>query len=178
MNMKKCCMILATAGLFTLTACEKTREQFDFSKKAPDEFAVTTRAPLEMPADLASLPPPRPGAPRPQEQSTDRQAKQALLGAPGAEPAGDGSVSEGEAVLLERTQALQADPSIRNTIDAETQELVKENTSTFDRIMGRFGRKTDVPAEVVDPVKETERLRANQQSGAPVTQGATPTNER
>ena len=32
--------ILCAASLVVLTACEKTKEQFDFSKKPPDEFAV------------------------------------------------------------------------------------------------------------------------------------------
>ena len=57
----------AIAAILTLSGCEKTKEQFDFSKKPPDEFAVVKREPLEMPPDF-SLRPPTPGAARPQEQ--------------------------------------------------------------------------------------------------------------
>ena len=59
---------------------------FGLTRDAPDEYTVTTRAPLSMPPDY-NLRPPRPGSPRPQEQSERQQAQEALvpalaLGAP------------------------------------------------------------------------------------------------
>ena len=55
----------------------------------PDEFTVTTRAPLSMPPDF-SLRPPRPGASRPQELSERQQAEATLSpsAALGGTPAG------------------------------------------------------------------------------------------
>ena len=174
--MKFSLSILCGVGLLTLSACEKTKEQFDFSKKAPDEFSVTTRAPLAMPSSLGTLPKPRPGAPRPQERATDTQAKQALFGDEATRPlVTDGSISQGENILLEKTGALETGDNIRDIVDGETEELVKENTSTFDKIRGKLGSKTQTPATVVDPTKEVERIRNNQQTGAPITTGSTPT---
>ncbi len=155
--MKNYTLILMMAFVaLTLSACEKTREQFDFSKKPPDEFAVTTRAPLEMPADLNTLPPPRIGAPRAQDSSPTQAAREALFGQAARESQ---AVSQGESILLEKTGATNVDSSIRNTIDRETAELAEQETSTFDRILGRVGRKTEAPASVIDPVKEAERLK-------------------
>src|SRR6266536_1926548 len=63
---------------------------FGFVRDAPDEFTVTTRAPLAMPPSYV-LPLPSPGAARPQEQSERAKAEQALvpqmaLGTAPAEP--------------------------------------------------------------------------------------------
>lgn len=165
-------MMAGTA--LSVTACEKTREQFDFRKKAPDEFAVMTRAPLEMPADLA-LPAPTPGAPRPQEQSSDQMARKAVLGEGKMQGvAKSNNVSEGEAVLLQRTGAANVNPAIRNVVDKETAEIAEDETPGIDHLKKMIGQKVDAPAKVVDPVAETNRLRANKAAGKPVTEGKTP----
>lgn len=171
--MKKLSIFLGCGlSLAALSACQVTKDQFDFSKKAPDEFAVVARAPLEMP-DNYDLPKPRLGAPRPQETSPELQAKQALFGENAT--LNNGVATQGEDVMLQKTGAQAANSNIRNVVDAETEELVKENTSTFNRILGRVGKKVDAPATVVDPVKEVERIKQNQQAGKPITEGKTPT---
>lgn len=167
-----------TLVALTLSACAQTKEQFDFSNKAPDEFKVTTRAPLELPPDF-TLRPPRPGAQRPQEDTAIDEAKQAVFGASQQAPAQTPSqVTQGEAILLQKTGASAIDPNIRDRIDAESATLAKESQSTVDKILGKAGRKIDVPAKVVDPVKEAERLKQNKASGLPVTEGETPTTKR
>ena len=160
----------------TLSACEKTKEQFDFSKKPPDEFAVTTRAPLEMPTDLNTLPAPRPGAPRPQENSPTEEAKEVLFGNSGIPLNQSGT--QGEQILLQKTGAANANPAIRDTVDRETAEKVKKETPTIDRILGKAGKKINAPATVVDPVKESERIKQNKEAGKSVTDGETPTIEK
>jgi hypothetical protein len=140
----------------SLSACESTRETFDFSKKAPDEFSVTTRAPLEMPDDLNTLPPPRFGAPRPQENTATQQAREALFG---QSKTVSTEITQGEVLLLEKTGAANVDANIRTIVDQETAELAEQETSTFNKILGRVGRKTEAPASVIDPVKESERLK-------------------
>lgn len=159
--------------LLALSACSKTKEQFDFSKKAPDEFQVTTRAPLEMPPEF-TLRPPRPGAQRPQEQTATDEAKQAVFGADVQQQAAS-PITDGESILLQKTGATNIDPNIRDKVDAESATLVKENISTVDKLLGKAGKKIDAPATVVDPVKEAERIKQNNQSGAPITTGETPT---
>jgi hypothetical protein len=52
-----------------------------FNRVRPDEFAVTRQAPLAVPPDFA-LSPPNPGAPRPQDVDSSRQALDALFGGP------------------------------------------------------------------------------------------------
>lgn len=162
-------------ALFTVTACSATKEQFDFSKKAPDEFQVTTRAPLEMPPNF-NLRPPRPGAPRPQEETTKTEAKQAVFGTQSEavlpEPS---NMTQGEAILLQRGGANTIDPNIRDVIDAESAVLAEESKTTVDKLLGKAGRKTDVEATVVDPVKEAERIKKNREAGLSVTEGETPT---
>src|SRR5690349_8660603 len=75
--------ILALSALLlaTLTGCGgDTARTFGFTRDAPDEFQVTTRAPLSMPPSLGGeLPVPRPGADRPQEVSTRQAAEAALV---------------------------------------------------------------------------------------------------
>lgn len=171
-------LLMACAAL-SLAACSKTSEQFDFSKKAPDEFAVTTRAPLEMPPDY-NLRPPRPGAPRPQEDSATEEAKQVVFGtANAAEPKKQKAImTDGEAILLRKSGVAGIDPNIRDTVDRETVELIKEETPTVDRLLGKVGKKVDAPATIVDPIKESERILQNKEAGKPVTDGKTPTIEQ
>lgn len=176
--MKKLLMLTALAASTALMACEKTKEQFDFTKKAPDEFAVVKRAPLEMPPDY-NIRAPRPGAPRPQEATTDSMARQAILGEEATRSiARQSGVSEGEAVLLQKTGAANASPSIRARVDAETAELIKDETPGIDTLKRMVGQNPAEPAtELVDPVAETNRIKENKAAGKPVTDGKTPIKE-
>lgn len=167
--------LLLTVTVLGISACSSTKEQFDFSKKAPDEFAVVTRAPLEMPPNY-TLRPPRPGAQRPQEDTAVEDAKQAIFGVEEAKTVTKTtSISSGENILLQKSGANAIAPNIRDTIDAETATIVKEERSTVDRILGKAGKKIDAPATIVDPVKESERIIQNKASGKPITDGQTPT---
>lgn len=152
-------LVILGCSTALLSACSTTREQFDFSKKAPDEFAVMTRAPLEMPTSN-DLPTPSPGAPRPQESAPEDQAKAALFGKTSTEPT-EQTVTQGENILLQKSGANTAEANIRDVVDAETQEAVEKNTSTFNKLLGKVGKKSNAPAEVIDPVAENERLRQN-----------------
>ena len=169
--MKNTNFVLVGLAFVGLSACSTTQEQFDFSKKAPDEFAVITRAPLEMPPNY-TLRPPRPGVQRPQEQTTDNSAAQTVLG---TSMQSTKTVSSGEALILQKTGAANANNNIRDVVDMETTKITKENTSTVNKILGKAGKKIDAPASVVDAKKESERLQSNKEVGAPVTQGETPT---
>src|SRR3954469_19468556 len=72
--------LLLGSTLVLLAGCGSSQlsRTFGLTRDAPDEFTVTTRAPLSLPPDF-SLRPPRPGAPRPQEQSERQQAEEALV---------------------------------------------------------------------------------------------------
>ncbi len=94
--------VLALAGAICLLAgCgnDLTRT-FGLTRDAPDEFTVTTRAPLSMPPNF-SVRPPLPGAPRPQEQSERKQAEEALVPQTALTGAPTGQASPGQAALVQ-----------------------------------------------------------------------------
>ncbi len=165
-------------GTVALTACSKTKEQFDFSKKAPDEFAVVKRAPLEMPPSY-QIRPPRPGQARPQEDTAIDEAKQAVFGPETLTGASTGTkepMSQGESILLQKTGVDLTAPDIREIIDSETRTMNEEEKPTVDRIFGSVtGKKYEAPAEVVNAKKESERIQTNIEQGKSVSDGATPT---
>jgi hypothetical protein len=164
--------ILMMVSLLALAACSSAKEQLGITRKPPDEFAVVKRAPLSMPPDYA-LTPPRPGAPRPQEQATSEQAKETLFGTTGGSaPAGSDSI------LLGKAGAQKARPGIRQTVDAENKELNKENIPVARRLFGLGGDPDEAPVSVVDAKKENERLQQNKAQGKPATAGDTPSVER
>lgn len=80
----------------------------------PDEFMVLPTRPLEMPENLAALPPPTPGAANRVDYQPHAEAIAGLTGAPG--PAGN---ADG-AVLV--AQAGPAAPGIRQTLAVEDAE--------------------------------------------------------
>lgn len=86
---------------------------------APDEFLVLPTKPLEIPTDLATLPPPTPGAVNRVDPRPEADAVAALTGrpaAPGTAPAGS---------LIAR--AGPVDPAIRARLAAEDQVYRSEN---------------------------------------------------
>lgn len=164
----------AVLSLLALSACENTRKQFDFSKKAPDEFAVVRRAPLEIPEhiDISSLPTPQPGAARPQEVSPVDQARASVLGT-AATPAAHDGVTPSELAILERAGAVTVPAHVRTQVDEETAQIVKDETPAFQRLKRMMGKRVEEHAVEVDPTAETLRLRENREAGRPVAEGET-----
>lgn len=70
--------LLVSAGSL-VSACSSNSSLFN--RVRPDEFAVSRQAPLVVPPDFA-LTPPNPGAPRPQDVDSSKQALDALFGGP------------------------------------------------------------------------------------------------
>ena len=160
-------LVVAAAPLMSCSG-EKFGRTFGFIHDAPDEFTVTTRAPLAMPTNF-NLPPPVPGATRPQEQSERTKAELALVPqmALGGQTAGD---SPGQDALVQA-----AGPPVPSGIRTEVdQEAAKEQPkqSVADHLI--FWRKPPPPGIVVDPQKETKRLRENAALGQNQNTGETP----
>ena len=147
-----------------LTACSDTREMLGLEKTAPDEFAVYSRAPLSLPPDF-SIKPPTPGADRPQGEDENIKAQRALLGKSAAQTATTSysNMSPGLKSLLEKTGALNADPSIRRTIDRETSAFIAESESFTDDIM--FWKSKQPFGSNIDAAKEAQRIREAQALG-------------
>jgi hypothetical protein len=157
--------LLALPLLAVLAGCgENTSRTLGFTRDPPDEFQVTTRAPLSVPPRLADLPPPTPGAPRPQDQA--RPA--ALLG---AGPATAAAPSGAERALL-AAAGTPVEGDIRRQVDAESSRLDRPDQSVVDRLM--FWRDPPPPGIAVDPQRESQRLRENAALGRESTEGETP----
>lgn len=167
-------MTLAALAAMLLVAGCGGGGLFGKMNTGPDEFAVVTRAPLSLPPDYG-LRPPRPGAQRPNEESTRDDARQKLLsnirGRPAATPA-KGGFTDGESALLKRAEALDVDPDIRVVLERESGR-VKEEDSLVEKLV--FWRDNTPAKTVVEPVAESKRLRDNAALGEPPTQGKTPT---
>lgn len=172
-RMKTLLRPLALASALGLAACggDELTRTFGLTRDAPDEFQVTTRAPLSMPPDF-QLRPPRPGASRPQELTQSEQAEAAL--APGAVLAADGRTSAGQQALL-AAAGPPAPANIRSRVESETQ-LDAPSRSFTDRLM--FWQSPPPPGTVVDPARESQRLRQNAALGQATDAGDTPIIQR
>ena len=161
------------ASLGGCAGSELTRT-FGLTRDPPDEFQVTTRAPLSMPPDFA-IRPPRPGAARPQEQSERQQAEAALVpqvelgGGPATAP-----MSAGQEALVQQAGP-PAPADIRSRVDSESAKLEPDH-SFAERLM--FWRSPPPPGTVVDPAAEAQRLRENAALGQSPSAGDTPIIQR
>jgi hypothetical protein len=163
-------VVVATAG------CDDVRRTLGIDKSPPDEFRIVSRAPLSLPPDFA-LRPPQPGAPRPQEQTQYNRARAAVIGQGAGQRATgtpNGTASPGEAALLARSGAAQADPSIRDTVNRESGQPSDSDETLLERLM--FGRSNREP--LVDATRESQRLREAQATGRAPNEGDTPTIQR
>lgn len=160
-----------------LSACGGVKKELGLTRSAPDEFAVVKRAPLEMPPEF-SLRPPQPGAPRPQEQGAEEQARAIVFGeAVTAQEKAD--PASAESLLLQQTGADQADPNIRTIVDRETAALEPRQKPVAERLLGwTRSKQEEGPATVVDAAAEAQRLKQNAEEGKSVTEGETPSVEQ
>ena len=160
-----------------LSACSEMRALMGLERKTPDEFAVVARAPLTLPPSF-DLPPPSPGAPRPQEGSSDAQAQAALFGnrAQGFYfegqfvPAGAGSPAE--SLLLTQAGAGDAPPDIRSVVNREAALEAVDEAGFVEGLM--FWRDRPPPGVVVDAPAEARRLANNSALGLPLNEGEVP----
>lgn len=172
-----------------LSACSAIENIGGAKKVSPDEFRIVSHAPLAMPPN-ADLRPPRPGTPRPQEQSPQAEARTIVTGAGGTTQAGgapgkprgkagpvETGASPGEAALLAKVGqgGSSVDPEIRTKVNRESRVIADSNRSLIDSLI--FWQPRSEPGVLLDPAKEQQRLREAQATGASPT-GNTPTIER
>ncbi len=156
---------------FILSGCSSVRDIVGASDESPDEFAVMTRAPLSIPSEL-TLPPPMPGAQRPQEVAATKQAQRAVLGDDTI--MSDTQISDSENSLLQNAGAAQTDPNIRSTVNQETEEMHRRNQPVAQKLLSLTKDDTPASATIVDAKKELERIQKNKEDGKSVTEGKTP----
>jgi hypothetical protein len=152
-----------------LTGCggEGVKKTFGLEANPPDAFDVGTQAPLSLPPELGSLPPPSPGEPRPQQVNAAQAGLTALSPESAITPTATPS-SAGQAALLDAAGPAPA-PGIR--ADVNQSALIASKPPGFvSRLMGT----APAPAPTVDAAAEARRLQENAALGEPVTQGQTP----
>jgi hypothetical protein len=148
---KPIAIMLVLAAATAATGCTSVSRAIGGAKVSPDEFRVVTRAPLTLPPDY-SLRPPRPGEPRPQELQPEEEAHAALFGQDTAAGA-----SQGERSFVTAAGAQAVDPDIRDTIDFESQGVVRRNEGFVDRLLS-FGSSSPSTAHPLNPQTEEQRL--------------------
>lgn len=184
MKGRRLALLLAGMAFAVLAAaCQDTREILGQGKRSPDEFTVYSRTPLSVPPNYRLRPPGAGGAGAgagQQPGSPGGDTRTALLGRPGGNGGGTPTVgaagSAGTAALMQRTGAANADPNIRTLINRESTILAEADQSFTERLM--FWRSPTEYGTVIDPKKESERIRETQASGKAVTEGETPTIQR
>lgn len=178
-NMHKTIVAIGVAGSLLLGGCESVRETVGLTRRAPDEFTVVTKAPLVIPPNF-SLRPPQPGVRRPQETAPRVTARNAVVkagrdGGKGSAPTA-GARSGGEGAILKHAGAVDADSSIRKTINRETTQLAEQDKSFTDKIL--FWQKKLPYGSTLDSGKEAKRIRENAAAGRGVSEGDTPVIKR
>ena len=144
-------------GAVALVACSNARSTLGIDPAPPDEFTVVSKAPLTIPPDF-NLRPPKPGAPRPQEQNPTTRAQAALVGK--AKPATSAPATPGETALLEVARVQDVNPNIRQVLNTETTQLAERDSGFVDRLLDRTGLiLTQEEDGVVNAAKEERRLR-------------------
>ena len=145
-----------------LSGCDSIRNAAGLSKKSPDEFAVTTKAPLVIPPDF-NLRPPTPGAPPSNTRDPSTNAELALFANadPQAVASGmTGNFTPGEKMLLANAKAQNSDPSIRARLNADQRAVVQNADRSFtDRLLNSSatpdnGKPVNADAEIAKGSKK------------------------
>ena len=121
-----------------LAGCSGLRNLAGLQKKSPDEFAVTTKAPLVIPPDF-NLRPPMPGAPPANSVAPTATAEQALFNTSDAQTVANGmrgNYSMAEKLLMANAGVQNSDPAIRARINGDQRAVQNADKSFTDRILG------------------------------------------
>jgi hypothetical protein len=152
----------------TLGGCgDGFKKTFGLEANPPDAFDVGTQAPLSLPPELGTLPPPNPGEPRPQQVDAAQAGADVLSPASSLSPVPSGQ-SSGEQAFLN-----QAGPTPPASIRAQVNQsaLIASKPPGFvANLMG----SAPAPAPTVDAAAESRRLQENAALGQPATVGSTP----
>jgi hypothetical protein len=172
--------VCALAGV-ALSGCGETKRALGLERVSPDEFVVVSQAPLTIPPDMQNLPQPSPGARRPQDGSQTDRAEAAVFGrnakpVKGAKATNGGGAGSGASALLAEAGRKGVDPNIRRKVDQETTQMAINDKSWVDTLL--FWRTAEPSFSVIDPKKESQRLKQAEAEGKPVAQGVVPTIER
>jgi hypothetical protein len=139
-----------------LAGCDTIRAATGSDKQPPDEFAITTKAPLTIPPDY-NLRPPAPGAAPANQVEPTQAAQQALFA--NADPATvaanmSGSMSTGEKLLLAYAGAQNAAPTIRQDV-ASDGHAMQSSSADFTQQVLDYQKPAAAPASDTKKPDET-----------------------
>ena len=146
-----------------LSGCDSLRRAAGLQKKSPDEFAVTTKAPLVIPPDF-NLRPPLPGAPPTNALDPSSNAEAALFTNTDPQTVANGmrgNYTPGEKLFLANARAQRADPGIRARLNADQRAAVQNADRSFtDRVLSTAstpdtGKAVNADAEITKGSKKT-----------------------
>ena len=173
---------IAISLMILLTGCSSARDIVGLSKQSPDEFEVVTRAPLSLPPDYG-LRVPVPNFSRTREKSLGESADK-LIPARGSQSPGknlsrvdrSGAISPAEDAILGRAQAKISNQSIRAEINSDNKTISGTDKKLIEKIM--FWQGTKKSGAVLDPEKESARIKGLKSDGKPISNRAVPVIER
>ncbi|GAA0529071.1 hypothetical protein FHS83_002386 [Rhizomicrobium palustre] len=162
---------LLAAAAVALAGCDTIRNAAGMDKSAPDEFAVTTKAPLVIPPDFNLLPP-RPGAVPTNQVEPTEAAEDALFGNDAATIAAQlpNTYSDSEKMLLANAKVQNTDPQIRQHLASDYKGMIATDDGFTKDILFWQKPKEDTTNAPLDADKEAKRLdskRAGQPGAAP-----------
>lgn len=144
-------------GLAALQGCQSLRDEAGITKQPPDEFAVTTKAPLIIPPDF-NLRPPSPGAAPLNQTDPTSSAEVALFNTQDAQTVAaqmPGNYSPGEKMLLANAGVQNADPTIRAQLQSDEKNMQGADSSFTDRILGSPAKAAPQPKGAASSTKSS-----------------------
>ena len=158
------CALLVSSG-FMLSGCTgaDVSRAFGLERSLPDEYTVTTRAPLSMPPS-DELGAPNSNAVQRAEDTNPRMQALETLSPNVALQGGDGPGSAGQTALVGAAQEASNEP--------DRGEMGRADTTFVDKLMFWHGGGA---GNLVNGKAENARLREDSALGRNLTQGATPT---
>ena len=163
--MKYFFIIFIIAFLF-LSSCSTIRKSAGVTRKSLDEFKVVENPPLVIPPDFNLLPPEQLEKKNIDDVETEL-AQEILFG---LDEDFENNENEKHSIMnqiLESTEANNVDSNIRNEIDEQFANEIKT-----DNI---FQTEWGSEIEVLDAIKESERIRNQLIQGKSIAEGETPT---
>jgi Protein of unknown function (DUF3035) len=172
MKMWKVVPVLGLCAM-ALMGCQSLRDMAGLQKKSPDEFAVTTKAPLVIPPDF-NLRPPMPGAPPSNTRDPSTNAELALFNNADPQTVANsivGTYTPGERMLLANAKVQASDPTIRARLNADQRAAVQNADRSFtDRVLNsattpNTGRPVNGDAEVAKGSKSAAPKKKEKSGG-------------
>jgi hypothetical protein len=168
---------LVAVAAVALTGCDTLRSAAGMEKSAPDEFAVTTKAPLVIPPDY-NLRPPRPGAVPTNQVEPTEAAEDALFGNDPATIAAQlpSTYSESEKLLLANAKVQNIDPQIRQHLSSDHISMLGTDDGFTNDILFWQKPKTDAgqPLDADKEARTIDEKKAGQAPAAPGTAAPPP----